>query len=384
MKRIALVTKDVDYATRVRSMSLELDAEILGFEPIDDNERTAHDVLEANPSLVLLGPGFDRTRLTNLTTELASLDPTINAVWIAEDSALTWRHALRSGATDVISPEGTSTEFITLIREAHALERSAPASDDEPPQELGRIITIASPKGGSGKTMICSNIAATLASSAERGVVLVDLDLQFGDVALALGLRPEQSIVDFLQAEDDPEIAQTSLMNCRPGLHVVAAPPNPAEAEDVHPERVAKMLATLRAEFSYVVVDTGAGLDEMTLTAIEQASDVVLVSTCDIASVQSMRKLVIVLDQLDLTQHERWVVFNRADSKTGMSPAEMEEATGLTIDVRIPSHKSISKAVNEGSPLAMNQPRSKSGKALIATARLLHNGRPTERTERRK
>jgi len=380
MGRIAIVSSVDDYVAAVRGMAEQLGSQIVGFGSSNLPDITVGAIMAQRPDTVILGPGIQRGQVMTLTSELDVNHPDVVVVWIAEETPETWRDAVQSGARIIVSPTATNTDFVTHITEATAIaerrrnQHLAGATEDAAGEGLGRIVVVVSPKGGSGKTMLSANIAAGLAADtqkSERGVVLVDLDLQFGDVASALGLRPEYSIIDVLNASGDATATKAFLTPYMPNLFALPAPNNPAEAEDVDPEQLAKLLVMLRSEFSHVIVDTGAGMDESILTAVEQATDVVFVCTVDVAGIQALRKVVIVLDQLQLNQSRRWFVLNRADSRTGLSPSEIEEVLGLAIDVHVPSHRAISKSLNQGVPVVVDQRRSKVGKSLLAASDLL-------------
>jgi len=376
MARIAIVSGRPEYITRIRELSEAIQAKIVEVGPPAEGAGTGIDailapIMSQRPDAVLLAHGLTMEERVEITKGLDLRHPEVVVVWVVEEDADAWRLATRAGARDLLNPQASAETIIAQLRSATGIAHQRRTSGDVEPTgpELGRIISVVSPKGGSGKTMLSTNLAVGLAEDAANGVVLVDLDLQFGDTSSALGLRPQYSVIDVINAGGDATATKAFLTPHMPGLFVLPGPSNPAEADDAGSEGIAKLLAMLRAEFSYVIVDTGAGIDEPTLTAVEQATDVVFITTIDVAAIQSLRKALVVYDRLQLDQHDRWFVLNRADSRTGLSSAEIEEVTGLAIDAEIPSHRSISKSMNQGSPAIIDQRRSKVGKALLnATA----------------
>ena len=184
------------------------------------------------------------------------------------------------------------------------------------------MIGVFSPKGGVGKTTIATNIAIGLGKIAPMSVVIVDLDLQFGDVASGLYLNPEHTVTDAVSpaASQDTLVLKAFLTVHPGGIYAVCAPDNPVDADEITPEQVTRLLEQLAEEFQYVVVDTAPGLPEIGLAAMEPCTDVVWVSAMDIPSVRGLRSGLDVLRQLDILPESRHVVLNMADPSAGSRP----------------------------------------------------------------
>jgi len=148
------------------------------------------------------------------------------------------------------------------------------------------------------------------------------------------------------------------------GLFVLCAPEVPAAADEIAPEHVAKVLDLLAGAFRYVIVDTAAGLDEATLVALEQATDLVVVGATDVASTRAVRKELDAFDALGLTTPRRHFVLNRADARVGLNPADIEVTVGLSIDVSIPSSRAVPISLNQGTPVLESDGRSSVGRAF--------------------
>lgn len=379
--RIALVTPDEDFTRRVRSVAERLSARVVHVAADADNAALGISAAIANqPDLVVLGPELTVLHAQEWTELLDEGHPTITTLWVVEPVPSNWRRALRSGARDLIDPGSSDDEIESSLRQAlatHDRRYAAPGSAAQTlkPADIagGRVITVASPKGGSGKTMLSSNIAYGL-HDAGKSTVLVDLDLQFGDIASALHLRPEFSVMNALKAVGDPTAVKAFLTPHPGGMFVLAAPTNPADADAVDPDALGKLLDLLRNEFDYVIVDTGAGIDESTLVAIEQATDVAFVTSTDLAAIQALRKAVVVLDQLKLNDHRRWYILNRADARVGLSRHDIEESTGLSIDLSIPSSRIVPMAMNQGLTILEEDDRSTVGRAIGDAVHLFMTG----------
>jgi pilus assembly protein CpaE len=184
-------------------------------------------------------------------------------------------------------------------------------------------------------------------------VVLVDLDLQFGDVADTLRLTPERTVTDAcrLGTSLDATELKVFLVPHPTGLYTLCAPGRPAEADEVSDPHVDHLVATLAEEFRYVVIDTSAGLTEPTLAAMRHATDLVLVCSTDVLSVRGMRKVIETLDEAGVTGPSRHFVLNRADARVGVSATDVEAAVGMAVDVAIPSSRSVPLSTNQGQPL---------------------------------
>ena len=221
-----------------------------------------------------------------------------------------------------------------------------------------RVIVVVSPKGGSGKTAVSSNLAVALAQRHPGRVVAVDLDVQFGDLTMALSLTAEHTLAQLARTSQiDATAVKLYLTPAPNGLFVLAGASDPVDADSIGHEHVTRVLPLLVENFDYVVVDTSAGLDERTLAALECATDLLLVSSLDVTSIRSLRQAVDALDHIGITADRR-LVLNRADSKVGLNPSDAEEVMGMTIACAIPSSREIPLSLNLGTPVVVSKPKS--------------------------
>ena len=249
------------------------------------------------------------------------------------------------------------------------------------PTRAGKIITVISPKGGSGKTAVSSNLAVALAQRHPGRVVAVDLDVQFGDLTSALSLTPEHTLAQLARTtEIDATTTKLFLTSCEPGLYVLAGAHGPVDAESISHTHVSTVLPLLAQNFDYVIVDTPAGLDERTLAAVECASELLLVSSLDVTSIRSLRKALDTLDQIGVKAARRFVL-NRADANVGLEASDAAEAIGMPIACSIPSSRDIPLSLNLGTPVVTSEPRSAVAKQL---QHLSHHYAPVEPEKVRK
>lgn len=237
-----------------------------------------------------------------------------------------------------------------------------------PPLDAGvptEAIAVVAPKGGQGKTTIAINLATGLAEVAQNSVVLVDADLQFGDISAALGLTPERSIVDAASADAGDELVlKTTLTHHPDGFFVVASAPSPDLGDTVDPRSLGALVERLRAYFRYVIVDTTPGLGEHTLVALEHVTDAIFVTNMGVPSLRALRTEFELLSTIGLMPGNRLVVLNQADRHSGLSIRDAENIIGAPIDVEVPRSPAVLLASNRGVPLIHDDVRDPAAKAI--------------------
>jgi pilus assembly protein CpaE len=250
-----------------------------------------------------------------------------------------------------------------------------------PPVRKGRVIVVLSPKGGSGKTAVSTNLAAAMAMRFPGKVAAIDLDVQFGDMCTAMGLQPEHNLAQVAASSQvDATTIKLFLTPYEPGLYVLCGARTPAEADAVTHEHVSKVIPLLAADFDYVIVDTPAGLDDRTLAALECATDLLMVSSLDVTSIKSLRKAVEAMDALGVTKNRHFIL-NRADAKVGLRPIDAAEAVGWPIEALIPSSVDIPLSMNLGTPVVKLSPRTAVAKQLTQLTQLF--APPVDKPKRR-
>jgi pilus assembly protein CpaE len=308
------------------------------------------------PDVLLVGPHAPAPEVLTLAARLDVQSPGISVVLMAEPSPEMWQAAMRAGIRDLLPPTAEVEEIRAAVERAGSAAASRrrvlrPVSDTE--RYTGRVITIASPKGGVGKTTVSTNLAIGLTAAAPQSTVLVDLDVQFGDCASALGLVPEYTLPDAVRgpASEDTMVLKTFLTQHPSGLYAVCGSESPAAGDTVTGEDVTRLLASLAREFRYVVVDTAPGLSEQTLAALDRATDVVMLSSMDVPGVRGLRKELDVLRELCMIPAGRHVVMNFADPKGGLSVRDVETTIGTGVDVVLPRSSGVPASTNQGVPL---------------------------------
>lgn len=282
---------------------------------------------------------------------------------------------LPMGADQLAGALRSTIDAARTRREQHApTPAPAPAPAPEPtPQRTGRVLTVGGPTGGCGKTTLAINLASLLARKTDRRVVLVDLDLQFGEVTAALQLRPPHTIYDLLFDEADrpleaDEVAESldgSLTATAAGFEVLAAPRDPAQADMITTEQVEMLLDVMRGQADEVIVDTPTGLREQTVTALDLADHLVAVTQVDVPGVANMRSYLDTVDQLGLGSERRTVVLNKELAESGVSGDDAREVLG-PVAGSLPFTPGVMRALNSGRPFCEVEPDHETTKALHA------------------
>jgi len=331
-------------------------------------------VRERTARVLVVGSSADQEEALRLAKRLRSGVGTSTVVVSEAADTAVYRSAMRSGAVDVVTDEDTIDEIAQSFcraLDAYAGVSSAGGADGEAGERLGRLITVFSTKGGVGKTVLATNLAVALSRSGEGRVCLIDLDLEFGDVAIMLGIKPEHTIADLMRVFDklDEELLEGYMATHGSGVKALLAPVRPEDAETISASRVSRILELLQRMFDYVVVDTSPSFSETVLAALDKSDEVYVVTMMDVASIKNTRISVQKLHQLGYDGSSVRIVLNRADSKVLIEPGEVNDAIGGEIVARIPSDRVVPRSVNKGVPIVTDVPRSAVARSMIALAK---------------
>ena len=318
------------------------------------------------PLVAVLGPSCAGSDGLAAAVKLVADRPEVGAILIAPElSTDLFRQALRAGIRDVLPAPVDSTQLSEAVRrvvETLSVARPpAPIGHAEPAGELGRVITVFSTKGGSGKSVIAANLAVVLSRRSDRPVVLVDADLQFGDAAVMLKLAPQHTIVDAVGSMDrlDASLLQNLLARHEPsGVLVLPAPLEPAFADQIGAEEMVRIVEMLRTFAEYVVVDTPAYFNDVVLGLIEVSDEVLLVAGMDIPNIKNVKIGLQTLRLLNTPMSKLRLVLNRANSKVKLDVGEVERTLQVKADCLIPSDVVVPQSVNKGTPVVLDAPKS--------------------------
>jgi len=264
---------------------------------------------------------------------------------------------ISAGATTFLPKPYRTDELISTVRELLGAPARPAAAPPATRARRGSVIAVYSPKGGVGTTTVATSLAVTLAARSNTRVAIVDLDLQFGDVGVALDLKSNSGIADLLTGDvaiDDGIIAEVFARHSS-GVQALLAPADPTDMGSIDVAAVIRLLERMRTSFDFIVLDLWSALEELALATLRAADRVVLVTTPEVPSLRHLRRIMNATGPL-LGVDRTVIVANRAPSKVGVSVAEMERALGMPVAAQVPSDGvAVTKAINEG--MSMMDPR---------------------------
>lgn len=329
-----------------------------------DSLREARAILERTPGrarIAVLGPGLDPGDALSFADKAERERDGVGTLLVARTlEAEALREALRSGVDDVLTVAATAQEWTESLSRARERLASEHDLDGGRREDRGQVVSVFSTKGGCGKSLVASNLAVLAAQQEGKRVALVDLDLQSGDLAIMFQLMPALSIYDAAQSASrlDEEALQGYLTGHRSGVSLLAAPMEPSLAEQVDAAAVGVVLDLLPSMYTMTIVDGPPLFTDQMLVAIDRSDTIVLVGSMDVPSIKNLKLAVSTITQLGHPREQLRVVLNRADSKVGLRASEVEKSLGVGIDVQIPSSRDVPLSINQGSPLAIDKPRS--------------------------
>ena len=301
-----------------------------------------------------------------------------------EASALL-EQALEADVSDVLLlPQMTENVVFSIRKASHSGRRTAGAGSHAP--RRGRIVTVFSPKGGTGKTVTATNLACTFAKYEGKNTLLLDLDLQFGDAAIMLGLEPEKTIYDLVVAPgelDSEKLAgYTTKHPC--GLDILPAPLRPEDAELVTESKITRLLEVARECYDVIVVDTSPFFHGPMLATLDRTDELLVLCGLDVPTLKNVRLALQTLELLSFPSSRIRYVLNRANTKVGLSKREVEGALKVAVQVEVPSDRMVPISVNRGAPAVLSEPGSDFAKSLNALAKtVMTTEQDTKRSKKR-
>jgi pilus assembly protein CpaE len=345
-----------------------VDSALLGESTIDvigysDSQDDWEAFLDQPSDLVIVACAHYSERTAQLVDGAAKQRPSRPIVVMTQGSPNGLvRQAFEAGADDVIAlPESPESIYFAIQK---VLARRQGTSSG-PGTAVAPLVCVLGPKGGTGKTLISSNLAVALARRDLR-VVLVDLDLQFGDLGLALGLIPEKTIYDLAKAGApyDHDKLDQHLMRHDSGVKVLLGPTRPDHASAISVDFLRNVYASLRTMCDIVIVDTPPGFTPEVIATIDVSTSACVVGMLDSLSLKNTKLGLETLDLMGYTPENVTLVLNRADSRVGITHDDVSAIIGRNPDVLIPSDREIPRSVNEGVPIVASRERSEAAKAF--------------------
>jgi pilus assembly protein CpaE len=355
---------DRDQSVRNR-LAMQLGEHAVAFSTVSELEAR----LPATAAIVVFGPSCTDGGNMQDMEQLLRLRPDVGAVLVAEELTTDlFQRAMRIGVRDVLSAPVETSQLTDAVRrvaegisQVAAAVQSPAAIAAQTPGELGQVITVFSTKGGAGKSVIATNLGVLLAQRSDKPVGLVDADLQFGVVAVMLGMAPAHTIIDAVNVMDrlDADLLKSLLIKHEPtGLYVLAAPIEPAFADSVSLPHMKRILEILASFCSHVIIDTPASFNDIVLGVLEEADDIVLMAGMDIPHIKNTKIGLQTLRLLHIPASKVKLTLNRANSKVKLDIADVERTLQMKADCLLPSDIAVPQSINKGVPIVVDAPRS--------------------------
>lgn len=373
--RVLIVDDIAETRENVRKLlQFEADVEVVG--AARSGKEGIQLAQELDPDVVLMDINMPDIDGITATETIRHKSPHIQVVILSVQGDQNYmRRAMLAGARDFLTKPPMGDELISAIRRAGEMariERSKNAQQGRGAASMaglptsvpilpgllqGKVVTVYSPKGGVGTTTLAVNLAIALHNEDTR-VVLVDANLQFGDVAIFVNEQGKNTIVEIAPRIDelDTEIIEEIMIKHEgSGIHVLAAPPKPEYAERVSADQFGRVIHLLKQLYAYVVIDTSSSLNDITLTTIDHSDVVVVVTTQEIPTIKNVSLCLDLMQTMSVSRDKLILVMNRYDKRIAITPERVgknlkqEVAAVIPLDERV-----VINAVNRGIPFMID------------------------------
>jgi pilus assembly protein CpaE len=376
--KILVLDKDESLADQVRGVASELRPrpEVVAC----DRPTNVEDAISANGPFDVLIAGPSLSTKTGLSALQAIHDETPATALVlafAKRPDATLREIIRTGAIDLLQLPVADRNLYDAVERAISMSRSdttEPAMTVHtaaPAGNLGTVFTVSSATGGCGKTFYATNLAYYLHQYTGKRTVIIDLDLQFGEVSTALRLRPRFTISDLLSREDIDEVDLAAhiddyVVTHDSGVMVLPAPKDPSDADRIHPVDVQRVIEAARKKFDYVIVDTPAALTEIVLAAFDLSNQLYVMATLDLPSVRHMGVFLNTLEKLKISSDNVKLILNKAERDVGLDVDQVTRLFPQGFTSVLPYAKEVTKSVNVGTPVLAFAPQSDVSRRMAA------------------
>ncbi len=371
MVKVMIVDDSADTRNNIRQL-LSFDKRIEVMGEAENGEEAILQAREERPDVVLMDinmPGIDGIRATEVIT--LEVPETIVIIMSVQGETEYVRKAMSAGARDFLCKPFNPEELITTILNAYAAEskrREKISASGYQEEVRSKVITVFSTKGGVGKTTIASNLAVSIARTAKKRVALVDLDLQFGDIAIMLNVSVKNTISDLVKefSQLDRSLLEEYLVTHFSGVKVLPAPVKPEYAEYITANHVERIINTLRESYHYIIVDSSANFHESVLTSLDMSDRILFISTLDLPTIKNIKAGLDVMETLRYPQEKIHVVLNKASEQYGIRYKDFESTLHKPIWSYIPEDsQTVVTSANKGFPFVMTRTETKVAKAIM-------------------
>jgi len=339
--------------------------------------------LRERTELVVVSPEIDTENALEIARAVSSTAPTTATVLVRKNGLNgAMSAAMRAGVRDVVDLSDERHDLRASLEQALAWAGTVRTSTNGHRKQRGSVVSVFSSKGGAGKTFLASNLAVAASQMMDEDVALVDLELGIGDVFSYFGMEAQRSFQDLLALGQDADAETTLRIGSRLGTNLVGfgSPPDPS-TQAVAGEEIARAIATLSENFRLVIVDLAPDYSDATLAALDASEIICLITQLDVVGVKHLAKGLETLLSIGVPRDKCRIVLNRADSKVGIEPSDVESVLKVKVDALIPSSRLVPAALNTGRPVLLEDPKSEVARAIQSFGRDLF-GEMVEQPER--
>ncbi|MHC1717125.1 MAG: CpaE family protein [Acidaminococcaceae bacterium] len=287
-----------------------------------------------------------------------------------QDGPENLRRAMLSGAKDYIVKPFPYDELLHAIKQVDSIIRKRRIS--EKAAKEGKVITVFSPRGGVGKTVMVTNLALALATNKDLKIAIVDASLQFGDVAMLLNVTPKASIADMVTDIEhlDESVLNRYMLTFNDNTRILPAPFQPEKAENVISNHVAEIIKLLKKYFDFIVIDTASIFNDVNLTILDVSDLLLLISAPDITTTKNIRLSLETLNTLGYPHDKIALILNKANAKSGLALPEIEESIHREFLATLPTdNELVLSSINRGVPFILSHPNSQLSQEIFSLAK---------------
>ena len=368
---VVILSADLDNFNEIRAALAE-DGRAKLLSGGNDAEQLHDEIVRLKPSAAIINLGSNAEQAIRLIQRVKEECPETALISAArETSADLILQSLRSGAREFLRlPINPEELRVVLDRICELCAQQVQTS-----KKTGRMTSVFSSKGGCGTSFIATNLAACTAEH----TVLVDLNLEAGDLPLFLGLDPKRSIADMVAHRGvlDSQLLSAYVTSYSANLHLLAAPKEVDPIEKIKPEYIFDVLQKLRELYGHVVLDLPHTFDAITLAALDQSDKIILVLSLDIPAIRSAKRALQIFDRVGYPRKKILVVVNRWSKQIDLDLREVEDFMGEKVAGSLLSdYQTVVHSINLGKPLVESNPGSKISQEIKRVAQALTAGAP--------
>jgi len=365
--KIVIVSGNIDDKIKIKNLLDDDDFAISAFLEYDN--MAGLKIFGYKPDIVILVYDKKEGGIFELAEQIYSQQQGISIIMLSANIDVELlKTAMQYGIKQILSLETTRSELKEAVMKSYNLEKKRSSENGSIKKSRSKVISFFGGKGGTGKTTIAVNTAVTLALSGKK-TVIIDADLQFGDVTIMLNLDPKNTIYELTQEKGELNIdnIKSAVALHGSGLEVLAAPKSPELSEYINEKTIALIINILRPYFEYIIIDLPPGFNDTTISAIENSDIINMIANVDIISLRNSKVCMGILEAIRQSEKVKLILNRNIDGIIGKK--DFESILGTEIILCLPDDsRTILPSMNKGIPFVMGSPRSAISKNIKAYA----------------